>query len=1168
MSQRKFSPILILVGVLALAVLAWMVSQLFGPSAREGAEPESPIATATTGEQDPDSTEALDAASPDALEVLEEAGASADERREIEGAVELGSLDPYATSWLAGRLVWPEGTPEDEQVYVISLAEPASLRDLYGGRALADKAWDPEAQDDDLLARAQVEPGGTFRIAIPREAAQVHLAVCGRYLYSNASTSFQLPLEQVTLVAELGAWISGKLLAPPDASAEEQELAEIEVEMGPDITAGLNVDRIASLPGERQVETQADGSFEFRGVSDLGVYGIAVRHDHLAAHLRGRLDPAPGEHMQLEVQMLRGATLRGRIVDEAGGGIAEASVEALYRGVVGEGVGALRRTTSAEDGAFELANVAVGDLELRARCDEFQETRQALEQTLLDGSVHEGIVLVLERGGTISGRVLFPGGEPAVNASVRAGFDISQMRTGMEGMEAARVRGGFDSSEADGSFSIAGLRDSTFVVRARLQVEEGERKGEWVATRNAVKTDLEPLELVLEKLVSVHGRVVDLEKKPLSSFLVKAKLQGSGAFLGIGAEQRERPFEEREDGSFELTGLRRGTWELTVDADGYALSELQEVEVPDGAGGEPLLFVLGPSAGVRGVVLDPARNPIPGARVTLELELQEMIDARVSGGSPEAFADSDGLFHLADLDPGALNIVASADGFAASEPLACELLPGELLEDVVLELRVGGTLTGEVLDKDGEPDPNKMVTVQQPPGRRQQIMQTEADGTFRVENLEPGKWQVVVTANFFSGEFGADGDDAATMEALLDSMKIEFVEIFEGETTHVILGQPPADPVTVRGRVEHDGEPLEQTMVSFIPEDAAGLSALKMKVTDDAGQFEIELDHPGAYLVTVQNQVGVGTQSNVEFFEVIPEDAREHELLLKLPGARISGRVMDADGEPIADCRVTLTVEGGVAYGSFLGGNYTETTTDEDGAYDIQYLRPGTYSVAAGGSVLGGMLGGRSEGGRLIQSGLRLEEGGWLESVDFHLGPPCDLVGYVRDVSGSPVADATIFVRDEQGKLLEIFSMVTSDGSGRFVYEGVSPGRYDVTAILGSLVSEPTDPVTVSERDSEEAEVLLVQGTVLRVSVVDNSDAAVQSSLSVTDERGREVGIMRSMEEIMEQFGRGFSSKEHRVGPLPPGRYTVVVTAEDGREGKKPVSLSGQEERKLKIRLK
>jgi hypothetical protein len=98
--------------------------------------------------------------------------------------------------------------------------------------------------------------------------------------------------------------------------------------------------------------------------------------------------------------------------------------------------------------------------------------------------------------------------------------------------------------------------------------------------------------------------------------------------------------------------------------------------------------------------------------------------------------------------------------------------------------------------------------------------------------------------------------------------------------------------------------------------------------------------------------------------------------------------------------------------------------------------------------------------------------------------------------------------------------------------------------------------------------VLLVQGTVLRITVVDNSDEAVQSSISVTDERGNEVAIMRSMEEIMEQFGQGFSSKEHRVGPVPPGRYTVVVTAEDGRQGKKPLSLSGQAERKLKIRLK
>jgi hypothetical protein len=41
-----------------------------------------------------------------------------------------------------------------------------------------------------------------------------------------------------------------------------------------------------------------------------------------------------------------------------------------------------------------------------------------------------------------------------------------------------------------------------------------------------------------------------------------------------------------------------------------------------------------------------------------------------------------------------------------------------------------------------------------------------------------------------------------------------------------------------------------------------------------------------------------------------------------------------------------------------------------------------------------------------------------------------------------------------------------------------------------------------------------------------------------------------------------------RVGPLPPGSYEVRAIAEDGRSAQRPLELTGQPERKLKLRLK
>ena len=53
-----------------------------------------------------------------------------------------------------------------------------------------------------------------------------------------------------------------------------------------------------------------------------------------------------------------------------------------------------------------------------------------------------------------------------------------------------------------------------------------------------------------------------------------------------------------------------------------------------------------------------------------------------------------------------------------------------------------------------------------------------------------------------------------------------------------------------------------------------------------------------------------------------------------------------------------------------------------------------------------------------------------------------------------------------------------------------------------------------------------------------------------------------------QEFGKGFSSKEQRVGPLAPGKYKITTITEDGRSVTKPITLKGQAERRVKLRLK
>ena len=51
-------------------------------------------------------------------------------------------------------------------------------------------------------------------------------------------------------------------------------------------------------------------------------------------------------------------------------------------------------------------------------------------------------------------------------------------------------------------------------------------------------------------------------------------------------------------------------------------------------------------------------------------------------------------------------------------------------------------------------------------------------------------------------------------------------------------------------------------------------------------------------------------------------------------------------------------------------------------------------------------------------------------------------------------------------------------------------------------------------------------------------------------------------------MSEGVSTLVHRVGPLAPGKYVVTATHADGRSASKSVRLRGQDERKLRVRLK
>lgn len=1177
--------------ILSAAATWWLLtgesgSRFDGPRTSDGG------ASAVADREDVDS---IDDPIDDAGDALVPAS-GADARASVASdAAEGTPADGEAGFTVSGRIALPPGTPADEIAVVVALAERADLDRLDDlapdferlWRSLVEASDAPDAQHearapagDAVRGAVRATSAGDFELAV-EGGAPVHVVTLGRYVYALGSKRVEPEdADDVRLSVELGAWLTGHLV-PPTGSADP---ADIEVSLVPDTLGGFDVAAMTVYGHRRDASTDGEGAFEIRGVPALGAYALYARPESYASFYEGELQLEPGRHLALRIALDLGATVRGVVVDTSDAPVPDAVVSARWTGGVGRVSGRLRATTSAADGTFELVRVGAGSVELRANAEGRLDVRQRVDGELAVGDVVDGLRLVLGRGGAIRGRVEYVDGTPAAEAEVLAELDVATATAsggmGM-GMGLEDARGGTSACAEDGTFAISGVSEHPFRLVAEVRAPR-EEPSDGAATEaetaqappvawRATKTDVRPSDtehvLVLERLFELTGRVVDANTaEPVTDFRVRLMLEGSGGAFNIGAQRRDEAFDAAEDGLFGVHELDPGTWSVVAAADGYADSAPVVVDLPQEDGAR-IEIALRPAASAAGVVVDPFGAPVAGATIAPKLGLAERIEAQSMGTARTVFSESDGTFVLDGLAAGSLALEADHPDLAPSATVAVDLEPGTRKEGIVLTLREGGVLTGEVFGADGAPASGLLVSVQLTPDyARQHLVESDDDGRFRFERLAPGTWQVTAMPNTMrSGE----SPDPAQRGELFGQLKMATADVVDGETTHVVLGAPPSDPVTFTGVVLRAGEPVAGAMVSIVPEtDGDAMGAMRLQVTDEAGRFATQLDAPAPLLLSVQSEFEGGVQNTVEFIELVPVGASEHAVVLELPGGSISGTVRDADGRAIPRARVSVEVRGGVRLGHLTGGNHVETATDEEGRYRATDLRAGEYAVSAGGASLVGMLGSVPTGGRVVRRGVNVGEDEAVTGIDLELPAAVELVGRVVDGSGAPVAGASVYVRRDDGSIVDRMTFVESDDAGRFRYSGLASGSYGVHARRGDRTSAEIGPVAIDEDRRGDVELVLAAGTLLSVKVVDpRSDDTRGVSVSVRDESEREYAGLFSLGELMQEMGAWFSTEAQRVGPVPPGTYTVTATHADGRSRDRRVVVDGGE-RTVVVRLR
>jgi protocatechuate 3,4-dioxygenase beta subunit len=818
----------------------------------------------------------------------------------------------------------------------------------------------------------------------------------------------------------------------------------------------------------------------------------------------------------------RGVVLSGRVVDRSGGAVAEARVQRQDpRGGRGgfdfdfefPGADSFEDATGEEvaktdaDGRFLLTHCEAGQFSLRARHPEHpSSTVESL--TAQPGTVMEGVIIVVEPGAVLSGRVLgVPDGQKPlrVMASVRrddtkASDGAAAGFLGMMGGDIADLAA--DAGFAFGEKSVATGSDFTFSLRG-LQVGKSYRiwavQGGRGFADNALCTErLEAasgttgLELRYDTGITVTFVALDAKTgAPIERLWVKDQLRGGGgmedmmSFMPRSGRSKSYP-----EGQVTISNLRpkkKQSLQLSIDAIGYASFERKDIALPTMGALDLGVVKLDPAPVLEVIVRSAVDlHPVAGATVRLEGKRQgdqgndnpfaqfTQLGGAGGGGPRTGKTDADGRC-LLNAMTGVAVVTVRTKEFApySSDPIDLPAGKGGKHEAVLVR---GGSVAVAALDSDGQPLGEGRVEHSTPAGERDS-RDLDKQGRSSFERLVPGEHRFRLAKPRGNGP-GMDMLQArlggARAQPAQDDPDWQVVVVEDGGKASIELKK--AATAKLHGMVRENGVPLAGARVSFLEgaEDNQGNGGLEGRIADmmggmggqgrggrtgKDGSYELA-DLPAGFhrlRVTTRERVMPATVS-------VTLRLGDNVFDVDLDATSLRGTVKDQAGSPVAGASVSIVpakpkgtpsseqgrmleeVMGGMDFAGMQGGGRSQVKTDAEGNYELRGVQAGqSLQVRA---TAKGYSPANSPVIEVPQSGTQM-------GVDITLGA----AGRVK----VEVADAPQFAQvravnvTEDGAAVDGVAPVSQlMRRGKATLDGLSPGRWKVTVNMTN--GTPRDP--------------------------------------------------------------------------------------------------------------
>lgn len=527
------------------------------------------------------------------------------------------------------------------------------------------------------------------------------------------------------------------------------------------------------------------------------------------------------------------------------------------------------------------------------------------------------------------------------------------------------------------------------------------------------------------------GSVVDPQGQPLTGCQVALATAYELVFAGDPIDTtQDQTVRTDGKGRFSFKNIEpRSRYKLTIKHKDYATMDRMSVAVGEKGSFEEPPIHLAAGATLQGHVLDDAGNNVDGATLVLDNLMYEGADYEPADRM-KVSTDNQGQYVFANVPKGQRTLTVSAPGYGSVTLNGLNFTNEEhVLRDI--KLKIGEMIRGRVVSA-GQGIPGAMVQALGF-GNTTEVSRgtatTDANGQFTFETLKPGDYNLLPTARGYRFDGPVTRVKSGTDNVVIEAFK-------DADVCGRVIDAASGAAVTAftcRMRTSNGpGMPTSATDLSQSFTSATGEFCMNGIPT---GEYTVEASAPG-YAPSFSSNVSVS------------RGQAQGGLVVRLTrGGSLSGRIVDAAGNPVAKARITTHDKEWAddEFSAMLGNTFPTNVTQvdvrcgTDGRFLLTGLTPDTYQmhIRAAGFT------------RYIQNDITVTDGKETQLGDIRLSHGGSLRGTLFDPSGKPLVGGSINLSPDGGGSSMGYTAKSGDG-GKFQISNVSPGRYMIMATRAS----------------------------------------------------------------------------------------------------------------------